>query len=205
MVIEDHYPAHTGADEVRTAIREANRWGSVTTADAELAMSPGPDDQPPAPPTERRRFLGAVLASFQAATAFLLGLPAVRFLLSPILMGSEPAAWIQLAPSSAVGTAAPTPLRYRRRWRDGYRDALETGIVWLERRGDRLVALSATCTHLGCQVSWEAGRRQFSCPCHGGRYDVEGNVVHGPPPRPLASVPVKEERGFIWIQPPSQG
>jgi menaquinol-cytochrome c reductase iron-sulfur subunit len=59
-------------------------------------------------------------------------------------------------------------------------------IVW---DGDRTVrALSATCTHLGCQVRWEAAQKKFICPCHGGVYAADGTVVDGPPPRPLDAI-----------------
>ncbi len=46
-------------------------------------------------------------------------------------------------------------------------------------------ALSATCTHLGCRVRWDAGGKKFKCPCHGGTYSADGKVLGGPPPRPL--------------------
>jgi len=44
-------------------------------------------------------------------------------------------------------------------------------------------ALSAVCTHLGCNV--KKGRVGFECPCHGSRYNEAGRVVGGPAPRPL--------------------
>jgi cytochrome b6-f complex iron-sulfur subunit len=46
-------------------------------------------------------------------------------------------------------------------------------------------ALSLICTHAGCLVSFNSGAQQFDCPCHGGRYDINGNVLSGPPPAPL--------------------
>lgn len=59
-------------------------------------------------------------------------------------------------------------------------------VVW---DGDKTVhALSATCTHLGCQVRWDAGSTKFRCPCHGGVFDLQGAVVEGPPPRALDRV-----------------
>ncbi len=39
-------------------------------------------------------------------------------------------------------------------------------------------AISLVCTHLGCTV--EPSTEGFSCPCHGSRYDGQGNVVRGP-------------------------
>jgi cytochrome b6-f complex iron-sulfur subunit len=54
-------------------------------------------------------------------------------------------------------------------------------------------ALSATCTHLGCQVRWDEESTKFRCPCHGGVFDKDGNVVEGPPPHALNRVEVKVE------------
>ncbi len=47
----------------------------------------------------------------------------------------------------------------------------------------RLAAISTTCTHLGCIVS--VSETGFACPCHGSRYDQDGNVTGGPAPRAL--------------------
>ena len=46
-------------------------------------------------------------------------------------------------------------------------------------------ALSAVCTHLGCITRYLSDENAIACPCHGSRFDLEGNVVHGPAPRPL--------------------
>jgi cytochrome b6-f complex iron-sulfur subunit len=65
----------------------------------------------------------------------------------------------------------------------GSRLALETRRVCIVREGDRMAAISTTCTHLGCIVS--KSETGFSCPCHGSRYDQDGNVTGGPAPRAL--------------------
>jgi cytochrome b6-f complex iron-sulfur subunit len=46
-------------------------------------------------------------------------------------------------------------------------------------------ALSAVCTHLGCITRFLPDEKCIACPCHGSRFDLEGNVIHGPAPRPL--------------------
>ena len=51
----------------------------------------------------------------------------------------------------------------------GYRD--ETG---------RLHALAAACTHMGCIVGWNENDRTWDCPCHGSRFALDGEVIHGP-------------------------
>jgi Rieske Fe-S protein len=49
------------------------------------------------------------------------------------------------------------------------------------RRDDgTLVAVSATCTHLGCQVNWNRAERSWDCPCHGSRFAPDGGVLQGP-------------------------
>ncbi len=66
----------------------------------------------------------------------------------------------------------------------GTKLALDDRGICIVRDGDRMACLSTTCTHLGCLVS--ASDTGFSCPCHGSRYDQDGNVAAGPAPKPLA-------------------
>lgn len=54
-------------------------------------------------------------------------------------------------------------------------------------------ALSAVCTHLGCITRFRLDERVIACPCHGSRFDLEGNVVHGPAPRPLPWLDVTQD------------
>jgi len=54
-------------------------------------------------------------------------------------------------------------------------------------------ALSAVCTHLGCIARYKSDEKVIACPCHGSRFDLEGNVVHGPAPRPLPWLDVTED------------
>ncbi len=67
------------------------------------------------------------------------------------------------------------------------------------RRNGELVAFSAVCTHFGCTVAYEAADEVFVCPCHGGEYDIDGNVIDGPPPKPLPKLKVHVEGGKILL------
>jgi len=50
---------------------------------------------------------------------------------------------------------------------------------------DQLFACSAKCTHEGCTVTYLPGQSVIWCPCHDGRFDLNGRVLSGPPPQPL--------------------
>ena len=65
----------------------------------------------------------------------------------------------------------------------GTRVTLENRRICVIREGDRLAAVSTTCTHLGCIVG--LSDTGFACPCHGSRFDQDGKVTGGPAPRAL--------------------
>jgi len=72
--------------------------------------------------------------------------------------------------------------------------------LMLVRTSEREVkAISTTCTHLGCSVHWQPEKMEFYCPCHQGRFDKNGNVIAGPPPRPLDSYRVELEGDNVFI------
>ena len=67
------------------------------------------------------------------------------------------------------------------------------------RKDRRLFAFAAVCTHLGCVVRWNSSRGSIECPCHGGRFDLEGHVVGGPPPSGLQTVSVRVHEDRIQL------
>ncbi len=62
------------------------------------------------------------------------------------------------------------------------------------------LSVSARCTHLGCMVVWNRDHHMFLCPCHGGKFDVEGRNVEGPPPRPLDAFSLRlDDNGYLVV------
>jgi Rieske Fe-S protein len=55
--------------------------------------------------------------------------------------------------------------------------------------GGQLHAVSTRCTHLGCQVAWNAAERSWDCPCHGSRFTPDGEILNGPATTPLEARP----------------
>ena len=74
-----------------------------------------------------------------------------------------------------------------------------TPVIIINARDKGFFAFSKVCTHLGCLVKYDKERQLFICPCHAGIFDLEGNVVSGPPPRPLQKFAVRVEGDNIVI------
>ena len=44
----------------------------------------------------------------------------------------------------------------------------------------RIFQVDIVCPHLGCELAWNSDERTWDCPCHGSRFDYEGNLLEGP-------------------------
>lgn len=124
----------------------------------------------------RRRFL-ALVGGWGAAGAALVvsALGSVRFLVPNVHY--TPSARFKIHPPDSY----PEGVTY-----------LDRHQVFLVRRGRDFRALSSVCTHLGCSVTRAASGEGFHCPCHGSRFDRNGQVLKGPAPRPLPWLAVEQ-------------
>jgi cytochrome b6-f complex iron-sulfur subunit len=61
------------------------------------------------------------------------------------------------------------------------------------------LALSSTCSHLGCTVPWSEKDRSFPCPCHASVFDMRGDVRSPPAPRALDTFAISIEGGIVKV------
>lgn len=104
-----------------------------------------------------------------------------------------PSGAVRLGPSNAVQTDRAATYRDPS---DGQPD------VVIRDASGKLTAMSAVCTHAGCQVDYQGG--ELVCPCHGSVFSARtGAVLQGPASQPLAIKHVTESGGEIYALPPS--
>jgi Rieske Fe-S protein len=148
----------------------------------------------------RRRFLAGVINTIYGGIAGTLAVILGGSVLSPSFARRREG-WLPAIDLSELVDNEPTPVTIRRARDDGYAQIVDRQVVFLVKTGESsVVALSSTCTHLGCRVSWNADDSRFECPCHGGVFDREGAVTAGPPPAPLPKLATKIEGDRVLVQ-----
>lgn len=148
---------------------------------------------------KRRTVLGWLVAVINLAVGSVVVGPVLGFVAGPLQRRSK-GKWIPILRDGELAVGETKETAFIARIVDGYSEVDRKYTVFLRRYEDRVVAFDPACTHLGCRVKWVGGKSQYVCPCHGGVFDSDGNVVSGPPPKRLDVHPVKVENGQIWIQ-----
>ncbi len=86
------------------------------------------------------------------------------------------------------------------RFEPGSVTAFPAGRFYLARLDDGgFLALNRECTHLGCTVPWVGGEDRFVCPCHASAFDITGQVLSPPAPRPLDLFAVRIENDIVKV------
>lgn len=126
------------------------------------------------PDPSRRRFinwwLGTTAGAFLASVVY----PVTRYLIPP-----------QIAESTAASVTLPVKLdevkpNTGQIFKFGSRPA-----ILVRTEAGELKAFSAVCTHLNCTVQYRPDLGHIWCACHNGHFDLKGQNIGGPPPRPL--------------------
>jgi Rieske Fe-S protein len=138
-------------------------------------------------PSGRRRFLNALLGTGFVSTLTAMMYPVWRFLIPPA--SAEPA-------TQSVVAAQASQLKPN----SGllFKFGSKPGLLVRTPDGE-LQAFNAVCTHLDCTVQYKSDTSQIWCACHNGTYDLGGNVVSGPPPRPLERLVVNQRGNDVVV------
>ncbi|MGC8878788.1 MAG: ubiquinol-cytochrome c reductase iron-sulfur subunit [Anaerolineae bacterium] len=148
----------------------------------------------------RREFVASVAGALGALITTLIGLPVIGYLVAPALRTGSTVGWVPLVPLATLQPGVPIPCSFSRLKQTGWKrmQMVRTVHAILGDTGD-IIVLSDVCTHLSCKVRWSPEQQVFVCPCHDGIFDREGNVVSGPPPRPMDRFKTKVENGQLFI------
>ena len=148
----------------------------------------------------RREFLKTAIAAIGAFISAGLGIPAVIYVIGPALKSAKSQDWVRLGSTAKVELGTPTLFKAKIERQTGWIvNKEELAAYVLTENGRDFVAMSNICTHLGCRVRWIADQEKFFCPCHNGVFDKQGNVISGPPPRPLDRYEVKVEGDQLYV------
>jgi menaquinol-cytochrome c reductase iron-sulfur subunit len=150
----------------------------------------------------RRHFLQWVSGIGAAVIGVLVGVPVIRAFLSPALSTVRSDSWVKVADDvTQVDTGVPLRVNFVESKSDAWMEDRQINGVWLYTEdGKKVKAYNAHCTHLGCAYGYNAETQNFACPCHRGQFDVKtGQVLAGPPPRPLDELKVEIRNGAVWV------
>jgi Rieske Fe-S protein len=153
----------------------------------ESPKTPEKTTEAPENPNGRRRFLDFLLATSAGATLVAILYPIFRFM--------SPPKTVEAAQHSvSAGKLSEIPVNSGKIFKFGNKP----GILIRTPSGD-LKAFSAVCTHLECIVQYSADKKQIWCACHNGQYNLNGQNIGGPPPRPLEEYAVNTHGDEIVV------
>jgi len=157
------------------------------------------DDKKDVDEISRRKFLKYVVVGGGCLAAAAIVTPLAGYFLSP--------AWQQkgkltlpVARVDSIPLGTPIFVRFEQRVQDAWVVNTQSQGLWIVTTdGKNFTCFDPHCTHLNCPYYWDDIQKIFICPCHGGQFDINGNVLAGPPPRPLDRLEFIINQGEIEI------
>ncbi|HEX3375593.1 MAG TPA: Rieske 2Fe-2S domain-containing protein [Candidatus Acidoferrales bacterium] len=136
----------------------------------------------------RRDFFMKVGICCNAVVGFILAVPIVRYLVSPVSRERKPGydAWIPLGNLEQFPSGETRLATYRNPVVTATDGNTADIACWVRNvDGKTFQVFAINCAHLGCPVRWFPQSNLFMCPCHGGAYYQDGSRASGPPERGL--------------------
>jgi cytochrome b6-f complex iron-sulfur subunit len=137
--------------------------------------------------TTRRKFLDYLLGTSAAATLGAIVYPIIRFMTPPHIVEAMETSVVAAKLSELLPNSGKI-----------FKFGSKPGLVIRTESGE-LKAFSAVCTHLDCIVQYRPDTKQIWCACHNGQYNLNGENIGGPPPRPLEEYPVNKRGDDIVV------
>lgn len=136
----------------------------------------------------RRDFIKVTTGIVGGLIGAAVGLPAIAYVLDPAFKSGGKEAWIPVGKVADMEVGKPYPFSFTRVQVNGWERTATSHGGFAIRKSDNpkdILILNSRCTHLGCTVNWKAEAQAFVCPCHDAKFNIDGQVLSGPPPRPL--------------------
>jgi quinol---cytochrome c reductase iron-sulfur subunit, bacillus type len=149
----------------------------------------------------RRRFLARLFWAGMAVVSAGIAASVLSYLIGPLLRGGGRVRWVRLGKLDDLPLNIPQRLEVSQRQVAGWVTEDSQVTAWVVRLPDKLYVFDPHCTHLGCAYRWDPQAKDFFCPCHSGVFGITGNVISGPPPRPLDTYAYEVREGFVYVVP----
>lgn len=135
----------------------------------------------------RRKFLNYLLGTSVGATLLAIFYPVMKFLIPPEVTEATQNSVVAGKVNEIVANSGKI-IKFGNK-----------PVLLIRTPAGNLKAFTATCTHLDCIVQYQPESSGIWCACHDGRYDLNGQNVSGPPPRPLEEYTVNTRGDDIVI------
>ena len=136
----------------------------------------------------RRDFIKGSAVIIGGMITVVIGIPTVAYLIDPALRKDMSEGWVPIGKLEDMPVGTPTPFSFTLVQVNGWERTSTSHGGYVVRRSedpDDLYILNSKCTHLACTVNWSDADKVYLCPCHDAKFGEQGQVLGGPPPRPL--------------------
>ncbi len=136
----------------------------------------------------RRDFIKVTTGIVGGLIGVAIGLPSISYLIDPALQEGGKDVWVAIGKFEDMQKGVPYPFSFTRVQVNGWERTSNSFGGYALRKSDDpkdLLILNSRCTHLSCTVNWSEEAQGYLCPCHDAKFGIEGEVLDGPPPRPL--------------------
>ena len=136
----------------------------------------------------RRDFIKGSAVIIGGVITVVIGIPTVAYLIDPALRKDMSEGWVPIGKLEDMPVGTPTPFSFTLVQVNGWERTSTSHGGYVVRRSEDpndLYILNSKCTHLACTVNWSDANKVYLCPCHDAKFGEQGQVLGGPPPRPL--------------------